>query len=776
MIFVPDEIHPNAKFLVVGEAPGKNEIECIPPTPFIGASGRMLFEDFLLRANIRRENCHITNVVPVRPPDNDFDRLPEIGFTKHQFLPQLEKTVRSKQWRMIIVVGEEAMRSVTGKNKITKQHGSLIEDQWSGSPVFPMIHPAALMRQQFQKSKEDQKRVDKWIAWSFMDMQKLREIINDQIIRPPKRELITFGQYKSVDTFLNEIKSLNQGAEIVSFDIETFRGTITTVGLAGERNRAISIPFTGQFSATDECRLVTEIAALFNGPCWKIAHNAAYDVTYFSQSWGIAIRNFHVDTMLLHHAIHPELPHGLDFLCGQYTLQPYYKDMRKETKSYSYSDTAWRYNALDACITWECYEEMMKEARRLKLWGFYHNKVHPLLGAICRMQMKGITIDEKKQKEKIAEIEEEIKIHTRILQGLTGIALNPNSSKQVQDYFYGQLKIPKIIKRKSGTVSADEESLKKISLERPDLGNTVETILAVRGRRKLLGFLKSEQESDGKMRTFYNISGTVTGRLSSGENIWGRGTNLQNIPDSVREIFIPSNGKIFFGADLSQAEDRVVAFLSGDPTLMEIYEKGLDSHRVMAEVLFSVGYNDVSTTQRNTAKACKHGWNYGMRPKTMVDTVTKRGLELNIEEATKICNTLDNKLFFVVQWRRRIADIVKSTRELVTPYGRRRVFLGRFSDDLLREAYAFIPQSTVGDHIDFSLRGIEKDFSNAGIDASVLLQVHDAVDGECLERDREIVERIIKKWLERELPIECNGKPLIIPCEFKTGNNWKEVS
>ena len=251
MIFVPDEIHPNAKFLVVGEAQGKNEIECIPPTPFIGASGRMLFEDFLLRANIRRENCHITNVVPVRPPDNDFDRLPEIGFTKHQFLPQLEKTVRSKQWRMIIVVGEEAMRSVTGKNKITKQHGSLIEDQWSGSPVFPMIHPAALMRQQFQKSKEDQKRVDNWIVWLFIDMQKLRRILNDQILYPPKRELITYGQYKSVDTFIGEIERLRE-AEIVSLDIETFRGTITTVGLAGGRNRAISIPFTGQFSIDEE--------------------------------------------------------------------------------------------------------------------------------------------------------------------------------------------------------------------------------------------------------------------------------------------------------------------------------------------------------------------------------------------------------------------------------------------------------------------------------------------------------------------------------------------
>ena len=296
-------------------------------------------------------------------------------------------------------------------------------------------------------------------------------------------------------------------------------------------------------------------------------------------------------------------------------------------------------------------------------------------------------------------------------------------------------------------------------------------ILELRERTKFYGtYATAALDDDNRMRCSYNVSGTQTGRLSSSQTLWGTGGNLQNIPrSSFRRVFITPPKHVFMHADLSQAETRIVAWLSRNEELIDRFlnDPKFDVHRyTAARRIFGVAEDQVSDEQRQRGKACNHSGNYGI-------TYKKFAYIAQIPEVeAKIILARYQQDRYLQGWWQRTRETLQATRTLVTPkpFERKRVFYGRLDDDTFRVAYNYIPQSAVGDIINDGCVTLD-----AVLDpevARVVLQVHDEVDLEVDERHVEEVAEVVRKALSTPLDIHPSLPPLNIPIEITYGPNW----
>jgi DNA polymerase-1 len=487
-----------------------------------------------------------------------------------------------------------------------------------------------------------------------------------------------------------------------------------------------------------------------------------------------------MDTMLAHHCVYPELPKALDFLCSMYTDQPYYKDNIRSNDPEVY----WRYNALDACVTKEVSEALEKELREFRTADFYFKYVHKLIGPLMEIGHRGVLVDMRYRQEMSERYKREINGLQTQLDAAVGHPLNVNSHKQVSTYLYDELKNEKQMKlrkrkgkdEKEETISTDAAALSKLMHK---MGNeNLGTILEIRERKKLLStYFEAAVGDDGRMRTSYNIAGTKTGRLSSSETIFGDGLNIQNVPDGdARALFIADPGCVFVQGDLSQAEARVVAYLARDERLIRVFEEGGDIHRKNASIIFGVAEQDVSPAQRQLAKKIVHASNYGMGPRRFKDVCWEElRLEVTEAEAKRYQRMYFSQFLGIERWHLEVQCQLRRNRTLTTPYGRKRIFFGYLGDDLFREAYAHVPQSTVSDHLNHSLLELHATFRQRSLlGASLTMQVHDSLMAQCPVNKAEEVAEIMHRVMDR--PIQINGLSCRIPVEFKTGNCWGRLS
>jgi len=288
-------------------------------------------------------------------------------------------------------------------------------------------------------------------------------------------------------------------------------------------------------------------------------------------------------------------------------------------------------------------------------------------------------------------------------------------------------------------------------------GTFFDFLLCLRQKQKLLStYLKGKVDDDGRFRCSYNIAGTVSGRFSSSKNIYGTGHNLQNVPKGLcRSFFIPDPGYIFLEFDLSQAEARVVAWLANALPLIEGFERGIDIHTENAKRIFGESNKDL----RTLAKKLVHAANYGIGSNTFAYIAG-----IPTARARECLRLFFNAYPEIKYWQANVTQQVKQNHYLITPLGRKRLFLGYFNAP---DAYSYIPQSTIGDLLN---RGMTKVF-NAGYE--VMLQVHDSilVQVEIGKEEKAIKE--IKELLT--IPFSINGRELIVPVEVEIGVNWGEM-
>jgi DNA polymerase I-like protein with 3'-5' exonuclease and polymerase domains len=744
------------------------------------------------------------NVIPVRPPQNHLYRLKSMHVDIKLEQQQARKIVEQCPRDLVICVGDLALETMTGLKGILKYRGSVLPGAGPrGVDVFPMIHPQFIYK--------DWKHAYPTRA----DMIKLKRLIDTPDYDDEKKVIQVYGKTitRSLRTrteapestahaiWINRLDKMIATAEAkplapVSFDIETFAGTVTVFGVSMSSNHALSIPFTGQFTESQEADLALRIAHLLNLPNPKITQNGIYDASYISAVWKMPVRGMVWDTMLMHHCIYSELPHSLAFLASVYTDVPFFKMMAKEADSANYDLAHWEYNALDVACTYQIYEQLRAELEHFDLLDFYLSYYVPLSRTLARIQKRGIKIEASKRDALAEQRNAELAQIREDIHHIAGQELNTNSPAQMKEFLYGTLQLLPQRHRVKKTITTDETALVALRRKYPAHKTFFNHVLDARDKQKMVStYLKPVEDPDGRVRTSYNIAGnarkansaggTETGRLSSGENIFGRGTNMQNQPKWVRELYVPDEGYVFWQADLSAAESYFVGWDSGDPRMMQVltdhrrYGEGkrdkLLYHENIGSIITGLGLDEIYGEIRDLAKRVGHGWNYGMGAGKLVEIVNNAmpNFPFSVREAKQCYQALDTSLSGVVEWRNRIRASVRSTRTLENPFGRKRIFMGRLEEKTYREAFAFLPQSSCADCLNIALIELEHLFG-ARSDIDIFGQVHDSVFGQCtpdvLDECRADVERV----LERELPMERDGITLRVPCEFTHGANWKE--
>jgi DNA polymerase-1 len=446
------------------------------------------------------------------------------------------------------------------------------------------------------------------------------------------------------------------------------------------------------------------------------------------------------------------------------------------------------YNGLDTCVTLEVFQALSRITNEPPpIYQFALAMQAPAL----EMMQRGFKIDEFERQNAIRSLQIRIEALSLALGKLAYAVwdgpLNPRSQKQLQEFFYRKMRIPEVWVSKKGErkLSMDRETLEKLHSyfhARPIINH----ILAIRDLEKQLSVLKTEVDEDGRMRTSYNVAGTETGRWSSSANAFGTGTNLQNISRDLRRIFIADKGWKICGIDLEQAESREVAWicwvLFGDPTYMDACLSG-DLHTTVARLAYPKlpWTGDIKKdreiaegpfyrfyTYRDMAKKLGHGSNYYGKPPTMA-----RHAKIPVEAASEFQSNYFGAFGGIPRFHQHTAGIVQRVEPLVTPFGRKRFFFGRPNDDTtLREAIAYVPQSSTGDRLNLALWRVWHYMGNR---VRVLAQVHDALY--FLYREDDDEEAIVSQALSYiNTPFEHNGRVLNVPGEAKVGWNWGDKS
>ena len=403
-----------------------------------------------------------------------------------------------------------------------------------------------------------------------------------------------------------------------------------------------------------------------------------------------------------------------------------------------------------------------------------------LLPLVLEMMQRGILIDQGRRDSMVVHLQQRLtKIagnFDTLCNGVWGKTFNPRSYLQLQDLLYNRLFLPQVIVSKKGEkkVSTDRDALEKLHREYSRAMPVTSHLLKMRDLEKTIETLTKSLSPAGRWHANFNIGGTDTGRWSSSSHPFDWGSNLQNIDDYIRRIFIPDPGYIFFNCDQQGAEARVVGYLAGDTAYIKAVESG-DVHTMVAAMVFGFEpkrhladrkyYREMS--YRDIAKRAAHGSNYGGSAYTIARTL-KVETKLIEEFQSKYFRTFPN----LRKWQVWVAQQVQTHRQLVTPFGRIRNFWDNPKDDAtIRAAIAFVPQSTVGDMTSRGLLAIR----SAIPEAQILNNIHDAAFGQIPLHMKDVLVPRIVETLTFPLQVKDiwgNIREMTIPWESQTGMNW----
>jgi DNA polymerase-1 len=435
----------------------------------------------------------------------------------------------------------------------------------------------------------------------------------------------------------------------------------------------------------------------------------------------------------------------------------------------------YRYNGLDNAVTREIRDVQHRELDSYGTWDtFKHSMslVQPLMAATNR----GIKVDLAERERLRVECQQKVAHWQAVLDGSAEGSVNVKSSKQVKELLYGKLGFAAKRQRGTGKISADKDAIAALAgrYEHPSL----KAIIQIREQRDLLErYLNARLDADGRMRCSFDITGTRSGRLSSRMSIYGSGTNLQTIPPDLRRMFVADEGKVFVYRDYSQAEARVVAYLARCPKLIEVFEDPTRSiHKENASRIFNIPVEKISkkSSEYFLGKVVGHSTNYGGTEASTMETVNAAADETGIRVTLQQMRIIKERYLAIYPeivenfWADVERQLAKD-RTLTSPFGRKRTYYGRYDDKLRRDAYSWIPQSTVGD---LGTRAIVR-VCHEIPEAEFLLNVHDSLLVQC-DVDKAI--RVAKAMEHSmDIPITIHGVEVHIPSDCKIGYNWGEA-
>lgn len=517
-----------------------------------------------------------------------------------------------------------------------------------------------------------------------------------------------------------------------------------------------------------------------NDKILKVGQNLKYDLTVLA-NYGIQLKTPLFDTMLAHYLVQPELRHNMDYLAEIYlNYQTIHIDTLIGPKGKNQKNMAdlapadiCDYACEDADITLQLMEPLKAEMEKNQLTRVFHEIEMPLMPVLAQMERNGVRLDTEALSETGEQFRQRMQqLETEIYE-LAGHPFTITSPRQVGEVLFDELKLnEKAKKTKSGQYSTGEEVLEAIKHKHP----IVEKILAHRALKKLISTYidalpKLIYPATGRIHTSFNQAVTATGRLSSSN------PNLQNIPvrgDDGREIrkaFVPEPGCIFFSADYSQIELRIMAHLSADEHLVNDFRCGRDIHAATASRIFHKPIEEVSRDERRKAKTANFGIIYGISAFGLAER-----MEVSRTEAKELITNYFDTYPRVKEY---MQTSVKRARELgyiVTEFGRRRYLPDITSRNAVVRGYAErnavnAPiQGTAADIIKIAMVRIAQRFEAEGIQSKMILQVHDELNFSVLPEELDHVKNIVIQEMEGAYTMSV---PLLADCG--EGKNWLEA-
>lgn len=739
----------DADLIIVGEAPGQKEVQT--GKPFSGPSGQLL-NMVLKHHGIDREKVFVTNVALCHPPYEGGNKsvAPPPAVIKACW-PRLKAEIDNHPKARILALGNTAARTILDdRNGIL----SLRTGPPKRSRYFPdqlvvaTIHPAACLRigDHFPSLVTDvgKLKVDLWKDW-----------------QEPR--------YKVFDNeaeVLQVLKLIEERFDTIALDIEvgvdkdadfSHPDELLCIGLSYKEDTAVVLA-----GPVFDSRRVRAVLADLLEHKTVICHNGKYDIQVLMRLGIISKPNLNFDTMLASYVL-DERPgvHGLKYLATEILGAPPYAE---EIKRYlgpkdSYSvipkPVLYRYNAYDVALTFNLFEHF---SRQLEKEG--HRDTHDFLvdaaNALMIVERDGVKIDLKYLDE----------LTESYLSGLEGLeenlrkwVANPRSPKQVKEALYDL---------GFRVESTNEETLRAL-VERTGYNTEarefLDLMLEHRREQKLYGtYIKGTRKRlvSGRVYPTFLLHGTTTGRLAC------RNPNLQNVPreSKIRKLFVPEEGNVFVQADYSQAELRVIAVLSEDKYLLEVLgDPARDIHGEVATQFYGTGW---TKEQRIRAKAVVFGLAYGREEYSLANE-----FKISITEARHYMDTFFQQIPGVVAWRDQIRKTALTGGILRSPFGRERRFHLITKDnqkDIVKEALAFLPQSTASDICLGALRRLVVDYKLA-----VRIPVHDSLLVECR---REVADQVAEQMtyvMEQEADEMFARGRVPFRVDVSIGNNWGEV-
>ena len=578
-------------------------------------------------------------------------------------------------------------------------------------------------------------------------------------------DLFVTKQILSLDTETTSVNPID--AELVGLSFAAEEGKAFYVAIPAEREKAE--------------RIVNIFKPLYESPeILKIGQNIKYDMEVL-MNYGVRLSAPMFDTMIAHYVLQPEQKHNMDILAE--TLLNYQtvhideligpkgkgqKSMRDLSPA-SVCD----YAAEDADVTLRLYNVLKPRLKEAGVEQLFYDIEMPLVPVLADMETTGVRLDTEALAETSKVLTERMKQIERNIYELAGHEFNIASPKQVGEVLFGEMKIvEKPKKTKTGQYVTYEEVLQQLRSKAP----IVADILEHRGLKKLLGTYvdalpKLINPRTGHIHTSFNQAVTATGRLSSSD------PNLQNIPvrgedgKEIRKCFIPEPGELFFSADYSQIELRVMAHLSGDKNMIEAFREGYDIHAATAARIYKEKIEDVSRDQRTKAKRANFGIIYGIT----VFGLAER-LEISRDEAKQLIDGYFETFPDVHAYMEKAKELAREHGYAETFFHRRRYLPDITSHNATvrnfaeRNAINAPIQGSAADIIKIAMVKIYERFRKEGIRSKMILQVHDELNFSVVPEEKEKVERIVLEEMQNAYPLQV---PLVADSGW--GKNWLEA-
>lgn len=451
------------------------------------------------------------------------------------------------------------------------------------------------------------------------------------------------------------------------------------------------------------------------------------------------------------------------------------------------------YNGLDVCVTYEVLDVLLPQLTPTTRGTYEFSK--SLQGVILDANSRGLLVDEERRQETVKAYRESVwrltdQLNEILLDGI-GVSFPPSKTRKYQfpsddnlkQLFYEVMNLPPIYKGfgEERRLTVDRKALEKLEhnfYAEPIIGH----ILLLRDLVKKLSFLDTGVDPDGRLRTSFNIAGTTTGRLASSFSDWGTGTNLQNVENKLRAIFIADRGWKFCNIDLEQSDARAVGAihwnLFRDPRFLDACESG-DLHTTVARSGFPTKpwtgdltrdraiandkfYRDFSF--RDAAKRLGHGTNYQGQAEKMARETHIKLADVKSFQASYLKQFPAFPLWW--QW---VETQVRSHGKITTLLDRERRFFGHPNDpDTIRAAVAYEPQSVTADTIN---RGMLRVWKTKQV--QLLLQVHDSILFQYRQEEEDEIVPAMLRLVEQSMVLK-EGREFVIPAEAKIGWNWSD--